>query len=248
MIFGKDQEKLNWYGRRRGYKLRPKRQALIDDRLPDLRLEIPKDGSLNLMSAFSRSVKDFWLEVGFGGGEHLAVQAGANPDIGFIGCEPYINGIASHLSVIDREKLTNIRIFDDDARKLFKVLPDSILGRVYALFLDPWPKKRHHRRRFISEETVDSLIRIMKDNAQLRIASDHMGYISWVLEHLSARQELEWLVQSKQDWTNPTSDWVATRYEKKAKMRGCSSAYLCFTRRPRKKSWVYDFEKPLKNH
>ena len=222
-----------WYGRRRGHKLRPNRQTLIDNLLPDLRIEPPESGALDLEAAFSNPVREIWLEVGFGGGEHLAAQAQAHPDIGFIGCEPFINGIASLLSLIDRDGLTNVRIFDDDARKLFQVMPDAVLGRVFALYTDPWPKKRHHRRRFISGDTVETLVRLMKDNAQLRLASDHMGYVAWMLEHLSGRRELQWQARSKRDWSEPPSDWIETRYEKKAKAKDLSPAYLCFTRQVR---------------
>jgi tRNA (guanine-N7-)-methyltransferase len=245
---GKDHAEPQWYGRRRGHKLRPNRQALIDTRLPDLRIELPNSGCLNLEAAFSFPVRDIWLEVGFGGGEHLAAQARMHPDIGFVGCEPYVNGVANHLSLIDRYKLTNIRIFDDDARKLFRFLPDAVLGRAYVLYSDPWPKKRHHRRRFIAQETVDTFIRLMKDDAQLYLASDHMGYVSWMLEHLSGRPELEWRARSKQSWTKPPSDWIKTRYEKKANAKGLSSAFLCFTRRPRGMALPCEDGRLVENH
>ncbi len=233
-----------WYGRRRGHKLSSNRQALIDTLLPDIRIVPPDTGVFDLEAAFSGPVNNIWLEVGFGGGEHLAAQARAHPDIGFIGCEPFINGIASLLSLIERDGLANVRIFDDDARKLFPVLPDAVFGRIFALYTDPWPKKRHHRRRFISEDTAETLIRLMKDDAQLRLASDHMGYVGWMLEHLSGRSELEWRARSKRDWMEPPSDWVETRYENKAKAKGLAPAYLCFTRRAR----GADGPQPLENH
>ncbi len=230
---GKGHDGPQWYGRRRGHKLRPNRQALIDILLPDLKIALPDGGVLDPEAAFPATVRDIWLEVGFGSGEHLAAQARSHPDIGFIGCEPFINGIASLLSLIDRDGLDNVRIFDDDARKLFQALPEAVLGRVFALYTDPWPKKRHHRRRFISVETVEILIRLMKDDARLFLASDHMGYVGWMLEHLTRRPELEWQARSKRDWMKPPSDWVETRYEKKAKAKGLAPAYLCFTRRAR---------------
>jgi len=222
-----------WYGRRRRHKLRPNRQALIDTRLPDLRITLPADGTLDPEAAFYGPLRDIWLEVGFGGGEHLAAQARAHPDIGFIGCEPFINGVTNLLSLIERDGLTNVRIFDDDARKLFAALPGAVFGRVFALYTDPWPKKRHHRRRFISDDTVEPLIRLMKDDAQLRLASDHMGYVGWMLEHLTRCPQLVWGARSKRDWAEPPSDWVETRYEKKAKEKGLAAAYLCFTSRAR---------------
>lgn len=231
---GNIQNEPRFYGRRRGHKLRPGRQALIDDLLPRLRLELPSDDkSVDVETLFSGPVKDLWLEVGFGGGEHLAAQAEAHPDIGFIGCEPFINGIATVLSLIEDRGLTNIRIFDDDVRKLFPVLPDAGFGRVYALFTDPWPKKRHHRRRFICDDTLEHLVRLLKDDGDLRLASDHMGYADWMLDHLIRCQEMSWQARSKQDWASPPPDWVETRYEKKAKAKGLQPAYLCFSRLPR---------------
>jgi tRNA (guanine-N7-)-methyltransferase len=222
-----------WYGRRQGHRLRPNRQALIDTLLPTLRVELPKDGVLDPSAVFSAPLNDIWLEVGFGGGEHLAAQARANPNIGFIGCEPFINGIANLLSQVERDGLTNVRIYDDDARKLFAVLPDAVFGRIFALYTDPWPKTRHHRRRFISDDTTDTLIRLLKDNAELRLAHDHMGYVGWMLDHVTRRQELQWQAKSKSDWQEPPDDWVETRYEQKAKARGLHPAYLSFVRRAR---------------
>jgi tRNA (guanine-N7-)-methyltransferase len=224
-----------WYGRRQGHKLRPRRQALIDNRLPELQVTLPDNGILDPHTIFADPVRDLWLEVGFGDGEHLAAQARANPDIGFIGCEPFINGVANLLSLIEQDGLTNVRIYDDDARKLFAVLPDAVFGRLFALYTDPWPKKRHHRRRFISDDTVDDLIRLMKDGAELRLASDHMGYVGWMLEHLTRRPQLAWQAKTKHDWAQPPSDWVETRYEQKAKAKGLAPAYLCFTRSPRER-------------
>ncbi len=223
-----------FYGRRRGHKLRSGRQALIDGLLPRLRLTLPPDGQpLDLGDAFADPVSDIWLEVGFGGGEHLAALAAAHPDIGFIGCEPFVNGVANVLSLIESGGLTNVRIFDDDVRKLFPVLPDAAFGRIIALFTDPWPKKRHHRRRFINDDTVLQLSRLLKDDGDLRLASDHMGYVDWMLDHLTARNELIWEARSKHDWTTPPSDWVETRYERKAKAKGIHPTFLCFSRRPR---------------
>ena len=231
MTGNKKQDGPQFYGRRRGHKLRPNRQALIDDFLPHLRLALPADGGpLNLEAVFASPVSDLWLEVGFGGGEHLAAQAAAHPDIGFIGCEPFVNGVANVLSLIDRGGLTNIRIFNDDVRKLFPVLTDAVFGRIVALFTDPWPKKRHHRRRFISDDTLVQLSRLLKDDGVLRLASDHMGYVNWMLDHLTAKDELIWDARSKQDWGVPPSDWVETRYERKAKAKGNHPAYLCFSR------------------
>ena len=223
-----------WYGRRRGHKLRPGRRALMETLLPRLRLSPPSDGGLlDIRSVFAAPPGEVWLEVGFGGGEHLAQQAKAHPDIGFIGCEPFVNGIANLLNLIESEGLANIRIFDDDARKLFPALSDACFAKVFALYTDPWPKKRHHRRRFISDDTIKTLVRLLADGGELRLASDHMGYVGWMLERLCGHKDLDWQARSKRDWTEPPADWVETRYETKAKERGDAPVYLCFSRRPR---------------
>ena len=182
------------------------------------------------MVAFGDGVSDLWLEIGFGGGEHLAAQAAANPGTGFIGCEPFINGVASLLAEIDRLGLTNIRIFDDDARLMLKALPDACLGRVFVLFADPWPKKRHHRRRFIAPDTLDQLARLMKDGAELRFASDHMGYVRWALSRLTAHADFQWTAAGPADWRTRPADAVETRYEEKALQKGLSCVYLSFSR------------------
>lgn len=228
------QERLRWYGRRRGHKLRPRRQALVDNLLPRLRLEpAPEGASLDLAGLFPGPVSGIRLEVGFGAGEHLAAQAQIYPDAGFIGCEPFINGVASLLALIEEDGLTNIRIFDDDARELLPCLPEAGIGKVYVLYSDPWPKKRHQRRRFISDATLKMLARTMADGAELLVASDHMDYISGVLELMTRHADLSWQARSKRDWTEPPPDWVETRYEAKAKEQGRKPVYLRFLRNPR---------------
>jgi len=212
----------------------PGRRVLVETLLPRLRLSLPADGGvLDIRSVFPEPPDEVWLEIGFGGGEHLAEQAKAHPGIGFIGCEPFINGIANLLTLIEDEGLTNIRIFDDDARKLFPALPDACFAKAFALFTDPWPKKRHHRRRFISDDTLETLVRLLADDGELRLASDHRGYVGWMLEHLTGHKDLAWQARSKRDWTAPPQDWVETRYERKARKRGDKPVYLCFSRIPR---------------
>ena len=224
----------HWYGRRRGHKLRPGRQSLIDDALPGLRVVPPAGGGmLDPAAAFAGPVRDVWFEVGFGSGEHLAGQAARHPDVGFIGCEPFINGVATLLSHVEKHGLANVRIYDDDARRLLPALPDASLGRVFALFSDPWPKKRHNRRRFIAAETLDQLARVMKDGAELRLASDHMGYVRWALLLLVRHPAFAWPAGSSRDWSERPADGVETRYERKALKQGAKPVYLRFLRRPR---------------
>jgi tRNA (guanine-N7-)-methyltransferase len=221
-----------FYGRRGGHKLRAGRQKLVDELLP--RLSLASDSEqIDLVSAFGADIRDVWLEVGFGAGEHLAAQARANPDIGFIGCEPFINGVATLLAQIDQHKLNNIRLFEDDARLLLPRLPEGSIGRGFVLFSDPWPKARHHRRRFIEPDNLDALARVLKDSAELRFASDHMGYVSWALEHVTRHPSFDWLARSFRDWRETPDDWVQTRYESKALARGEACAYLRFSRAAR---------------
>lgn len=174
------------------------------------------------------------MEIGFGAGEHLAAQAAANPGFRFIGCEPFINGVGTLLDEIDQQKLTNIRIYDDDARPLLKALPDACLGRVFVLFSDPWPKKRHNRRRFIVPENLYQLSRLMKDGAELRFASDHMGYVRWALSYITAHGDFQWTAKSPSDWRTRSADAVQTRYEAKALGKGLPCVYLTFQRRSRR--------------
>lgn len=157
-----------------------------------------------------------WLEIGFGGGEHLAHQAALHPNIGMIGCEPYENGMADMLKHIDTHKLDNIRVFSDDARLLMEKLPEASIERVFILYPDPWPKSRHHKRRLVSTETLDMVARILKPGGLLRLATDHEGYATWILERLLAHNNFSWTANSCEDWLNPPSDWISTRYEQKA--------------------------------
>ena len=182
---------------------------------------------------FSPPPQDLWLEIGFGAGEHLAGQAARRRAIGFIGCEVFLNGLASALAHIDREKLTNVRVLHEDARGLLSRLPDASIQRVYLLFPDPWPKRRHKERRFTGRANLDALARVMADGAELRIASDDMGYIRWTLENIRLHPDLAWLARRPQDWRQPPADWIPTRYQEKAIKAGRNPIYLAFRRRPR---------------
>ena len=223
-----------WYGRRRGRKLSPGRQALVETLLPEFRLTAPADGTIvRFADCFPNAPEDVWLEIGFGGGEHLAAQAGGHPGIGFIGCEPFVNGVASALTLVEHDGLPNIQIFDDDARLILDALPDASIGRLFLLFADPWPKRRHERRRLVSGNTLDQFARLMKDGAEFRFASDHMDYVRWTLEQVLRHLSFAWLVCGAGDWRQPPPDWIETRYEAKAFRRGENPVYLRFFRRPR---------------
>src|SRR5262245_48519561 len=227
--------RFDWHGRRQGRRLRVGRKLLVDDLLPRIRLALPPDDRpFDPRPQFSPPPRDLWLEIGFGAGEHLAGQAARHRDIGFIGCEVFLNGLASALAHIDREKLGNVRLLHEDARGLLPRLPEGSVQRVYLLFPDPWPKRRHRERRFTGRANLDALARIMADGAELRIASDDMGFIRWTLEQARLHPDLAWQAQRPQDWRQPPGDWVATRYQEKAVKAGRSPVFLTFQRRPRR--------------
>ena len=222
------------FGRRQGRKLRRGRRELQETLLPRLRLTPPADDScIDLASAFGDPAGEVWLEIGFGAGEHLAAQAAAHPDVAMIGCEFFINGVASLLSQIDGRGLANIRVFDDDACLLLGALPEASISHAFVLFADPWPKKRHHKRRFISPRNLDALARLLKDGAELYFASDHMGYIRWTLEHVIANDSFIWPATGPRDWRQRPESVFETRYEAKALARGETCVYLRFIRNPR---------------
>jgi tRNA (guanine-N7-)-methyltransferase len=226
--------RFDWHGRRQGRKLRLGRKRLVESFLPSITLAVPPgDQPFDPRDQFSPPPQALWLEIGFGAGEHLAGQAARHRDTGFIGCEVFLNGLASALSHIDREKLTNVRILHGDARALLQRLPAAAVQRVYLLFPDPWPKRRHRERRFTGRANLDALARVMADGAELRIASDDMGYIRWTLEQTRRHPDLQWLAHGPQDWRQPPADWIPTRYQEKAIKAGRSPVFLTFQRRPR---------------
>ncbi len=222
------------YGRKRGRKLRPGQRTLFDDMLPKLRVEIPPPGKkLDPAFLFVPPRRQLWLEIGFGGGEHLAFQAELHPDVGLIGCEPFVNGMVGLFAHIRDRKLSNIRVFDDDARLLLASLPPASITRAFVLFPDPWPKKRHHKRRIIGPATLDLLAGVLIDDAELRVASDDAGYVRWALAHVLDHGAFDWEAESPQDWRERPRDWPQTRYEAKAREQGRRCYFLRFVRRKR---------------
>ena len=218
------------YGRRKGRSLSPRKLRLVNELLPGLRLDLSSPAPAPLTNLFRAPVSQVWLEIGFGGGEHLAWQANANPDIGIVGCEPFINGVAKLLSEIDERKLTNVRIWDGDVRDVLDWLEDGCVARVFVLFPDPWPKTRHHKRRLISAPTLATLARVMRPGAQLRIASDIGDYVRASLEAVFAGDAFEWQANQPGDWRARPADWPQTRYEKKALREGRAAHYLILNR------------------
>lgn len=221
-----------FYGRRHGKKLRQRGQTLMQDLLPRLAIREPEAGLLDPFALFAKPVRAVWLEVGFGGGEHLAAQAEANPDVGFIGGEVFVNGIASLLNHVDRRALDNVRIYPGDVRQLLPWLPDACLDKVFVLFPDPWPKKRHAERRFIIRGNLDVLARLMRDDAELRVASDDPTYIEWAIDQLLGHPYFR-PARPIDEYRARPADWPPTRYEAKAIAQGRPPAYLPFIRRRR---------------
>jgi tRNA (guanine-N7-)-methyltransferase len=206
------------FGRRRGKKLRDGQQSLLESLLPRLALTVPPEpAKIDLAQAFGGALPPdgIWLEVGFGAGEHLVWQAKEHPGVGLIGCEPYINGVAKCLAHIKREGLENIRLFTDDARLVMSALPEQSLSRAFVLFPDPWPKSRHHKRRFVQRDNLDLLARLMKPGAELRLATDDPSYLPWMVEHACTHPAFEWLAERPADWRGRPADWPPTRYETK---------------------------------
>src|SRR5438270_1492127 len=177
------------YGRRRGRPLRQGQLRLKEELLPRLTVSLPEAGPFDPRSLFPAPVAAVWLEIGFGAGEHLAAQAEHHPDIGFIGSEVFEDGVVRLVGEIAHRGLGNVRLFTDDARLLLAALPPASLGRVFVLFPDPWPKRRHHKRRLIAPLTLDLLALVMEDHAELRLATDDRGYLAWMLEHLTAHPD-----------------------------------------------------------
>ena len=218
------------YGRRQSHRIRPARKRLLEERLPELQIHVPEDGSpIQLGEIQSHARQRCWLEVGFGGGEHLAQQAGANPDVLLIGCEPYVNGVARLLSLTS--DADNVRVVIDDARLLLKALPAGSLERVFVLFPDPWPKARHHKRRIVNPETLSDMARALKPGGELRLATDIMSYARPMLAATLADGRFAWLAERPLDWRQRPDDWPATRYEEKARQAGRKPIFLAFRRR-----------------
>lgn len=221
------------YGRRQGPALSAARQARLDHWLPKIEIPLESLVPTGPEAHFDAALADHWLEIGFGKGEHLAAQAKSNPDIGLIGCEPFLNGVSGLVDIVDQENLTNVRIFMDDARLLMDSLPDQSMGRAFILFPDPWPKARHHKRRIVSAGNINVLSRILKDGAELRIGTDHMEYCRWIMAHMLENPDFIWLSDSPENWRDRPDDWPASRYEIKSGEQGRISSYLRFIRRPR---------------
>jgi len=240
-ILTSDSVRPRFYGRRRGKPLRPGRQFLVDGLLPTIRVAVPEEGkTLDPLTLFETASRDamfdrVWIEIGFGGGEHLIHQATTNADVGIIGFEPFVNGVSTALRAIADHDIQNIRIFDDDARLLLPQIREKSIDRVFVLFPDPWPKQRHWNRRVFNTVLLDTLAFLMKDGAELRFASDHMGYVRWALRHVQMHPYFDWMASRPEDWRNRPEDAIETRYEAKGRGKGDAPVFLSFQRLTRAK-------------
>ena len=216
------------YGRSRGKTLRAHHASLIEELLP--LLEIAPEAIRDAGDLFPFKPREIWLEIGFGGGEHLLAEATTHRDVGFIGCEPFINGVAKALAGIDQGGLDNIRLRTGDAAALIERLPGGCLSRVAILYPDPWPKRRHNKRRLISNQTILALARVMRYGAEVRFATDIDDYAGWTLHRFLGAPDFAWRACEADDWRVPWADWPGTRYEAKAKREGRPPVYLTFVR------------------
>jgi tRNA (guanine-N7-)-methyltransferase len=221
---------LRSYGRRKARPLSERKSKLIETLLPVLRLPLGASAPSPLQALFAEPVTEVWLEIGFGSGEHLIWQAEHHPDVGLIGCEPFINGVSSLLGQVEASGIKTIRVHDGDAREVLDWLPDASLGRVFLLFPDPWPKKRHQKRRLLTAETVGQLARALKPGGLFRFASDDGDYAGEALRLTLADGAFAWTAERASDWRRRPSDWPETRYERKALSAVRKPAYLNFRR------------------
>ena len=216
---------LRSFGRIKSRPIKPRQAALMDSLLPGLRVPQNPFDPIGLMP----SAVEVWLEIGFGGAEHMVGQAQQRPDVLILGAEPFQNGVASALRHIDEAGLSNVRLHDGDVRDMISHLPNGCLDRVFILFPDPWPKARHQKRRLLTTEMVTSLARILKLGGRLRFATDWADYADWTLERVLGCKLFDWPARRSADWTDPPGDHITTRYEEK-RLGDCTPVFLDFVR------------------
>jgi tRNA (guanine-N7-)-methyltransferase len=220
----------SFFGRRKGHKLRAHQADLIEHLLPRLALDIAGPSPADLAGLFDPPAEAVRLEIGFGGGEHLIAEARAYPGIGFIGCEPYVNGMAKILTQIESNDTGNIRLFAGDAAELLAWAPPRSFERIDLIHPDPWPKRRHWKRRFVQYTSVAAMARVLKPGGEFRFVSDIDDYCAWTLSHLARSPDFVWTAERAVDWREPWADYTMTRYGAKAEREGRKAAYLRFRR------------------
>lgn len=219
-----------FFGRRKGKPLRQNQQRLMDEVLQALLVDVKSPAPSDLKELFQAPVKKVRLEIGFGGGEHLIHRALEEPETGFIGVEPFINSMAKLLARVEESGVNNIRLYNDDATVLLDWMPAGSASRIDLLYPDPWPKKKHWKRRFVSQVNLTRFHRVLEEDGLFCFASDIDTYVNWTLQHCHAHGGFEWTAQNAADWLTPFEGWPGTRYEAKARREGRSSAYLTFRR------------------
>lgn len=219
-----------FFGRRRGKSIRPYQAAALEAGLSRYGIDLGTAAPAAPQALFAAPVSSVCLEIGFGGGEHLLHEAKATPSTGFIGVEPFVNGMAKLMAALEREPLANLRVYDDDATRLLDWLPPASLDRIDLLYPDPWPKKRHWKRRFVGKANLDRFARVLKPGGRFCFASDIDSYVNWTLLACRAHDAFEWQAAGAQDWHEPYPGWPGTRYEAKAIREGRPPAYLTFLR------------------
>jgi tRNA (guanine-N7-)-methyltransferase len=219
-----------FFGRRKGHPLRARQAELFETLLPRLALDLGAPPPANLAALFPVPVDEVRLEIGFGGAEHLIAQAEAHPRIGFIGAEGFINGIAKALAAIEQQQLAHVRLFHGDAINLLDWLPAASIARVDLLYPDPWPKRRHWKRRFVNEGTIARFARVLRPGGEFRFATDWANYAEWTLWRLLRARDFVWTAETADDWRKPWPGFSRTRYEAKAIREGRTPCYLMFQR------------------
>jgi tRNA (guanine-N7-)-methyltransferase len=220
----------SFFGRRKGHRLRAHQADLMEHLLPRLSLNIAAPPPAEIIRLFDAPVDNVRLEIGFGGGEHLSAEARAFPDTGFIGCEPYVNGMAKILAAIEQHNITNIRLFAGDAAELLAWTPKHSLARIDLIHPDPWPKRRHWKRRFVQDATIAAMARSLRDGGEFRFVSDIDDYCGWTLSHFSRSNDFVWTAERACDWREPWPNFTMTRYGLKAEREGRQATYLRFRR------------------
>jgi len=223
------------FGRQKGKALRGEQQAHLESVLPRLAIALPtRPGeTIDPATLFTHRPQRLVLEIGFGGGEHLLHRARHAPADGFIGVEPFLNGVAKAVSVIEREGIANIRLHRGDAIDVLRALPDASLTRIDMLYPDPWPKRRQRKRRFVSPPALAEMARVLQPGGLFRFASDIDDYLGWTLDLVARDSRFEWRASRAADWQEPYPDWPGTRYEAKALRERRRPSYLTFVRRSR---------------
>jgi len=219
-----------FFGRRKGHKLRPRQTHLIETLLPRLAIDLSHSAPADLRTLFPAAVTGVVMEIGFGGGESMIAQATAQPEIGIIGVEPFINGMAKALAAIEVGNIKNIRLHFDDAAALIEWLPEASLTRIDLVHPDPWPKRRHWKRRFVQDDMVARLARILRPGGEFRFVTDVSGYAAWTLQRLLRSAKFEWTARCADDWRRAWSDFTPTRYHAKAAREDRASCFLVFRR------------------